>query len=86
MTAFVSLHVCHGWRSSSDANYTAIVQLPSTLSSGRAGAFAVDQQPYMQGYLAVSLMVKYLETSAIPGGGQIIRTGPRLSRATRLSG
>lgn len=38
--------------------------------------FAIDQQPYMQGYLAVTLMVKYLETGAMPGGGQVIRTGP----------
>jgi simple sugar transport system substrate-binding protein len=38
--------------------------------------FAIDQQPYMQGYLAVTLMVKYIETRAVPGGGQIIRTGP----------
>ena len=38
--------------------------------------FAIDQQPYLQGYLGVVLMAKYLETRAIPGGGQIIRTGP----------
>lgn len=38
--------------------------------------FAIDQQPYMQGYLAVTLMVKHLETGAMPGGGQVIRTGP----------
>lgn len=38
--------------------------------------FAIDQQPYLQGYLGVTVMVKYLETAAIPGGGQIIRTGP----------
>ncbi|MGH7475327.1 MAG: sugar ABC transporter substrate-binding protein [Longimicrobiales bacterium] len=38
--------------------------------------FAIDQQPYLQGYLGVTLMVKYLETGAIPGGGEIIRTGP----------
>jgi simple sugar transport system substrate-binding protein len=38
--------------------------------------FVIDQQPYLQGYLGVTLMVKYLETAGIPGGGQIIRTGP----------
>ncbi len=38
--------------------------------------FAIDQQPYLQGYLGVLLMAKYLETRAIPGGGEIIRTGP----------
>ena len=38
--------------------------------------FAIDQQPYLQGYLGVLLMAKYLDTRAIPGGGEIIRTGP----------
>jgi len=38
--------------------------------------FATDQQPYLQGYLGVTLLVKYLETGAIPGGQQVIRTGP----------
>lgn len=51
---------------------------PDVLCAVRDGEvlFAIDQQPYMQGYLAVTLMVKYLETQAIPGGGQVIRTGP----------
>lgn len=51
---------------------------PEVLRGVRDGAilFAIDQQPYMQGYLAVTLMVKYVETGAIPGGGQLIRTGP----------
>ena len=38
--------------------------------------FAIDQQQYLQGYLPVVLLVKYLETGAMPGGGDIIRTGP----------
>lgn len=38
--------------------------------------FAIDQQPYLQGYLGVTLLVKYLETGALPGGQQVIRTGP----------
>lgn len=38
--------------------------------------FAVDQQPYLQGYLGVVLLTAWLDTRAIPGGGQIIRTGP----------
>jgi simple sugar transport system substrate-binding protein len=38
--------------------------------------FAIDQQPYLQGYLGVLLMAKYLDTRAMPGGGEIIRTGP----------
>jgi simple sugar transport system substrate-binding protein len=38
--------------------------------------FAIDQQPYLQGYLGVTLLVKFLETGAIAGGQQVIRTGP----------
>lgn len=38
--------------------------------------FAIDQQPYLQGWLGVALLAKYLETGAVPGGGQVIRTGP----------
>jgi simple sugar transport system substrate-binding protein len=38
--------------------------------------FAIDQQQYLQGYLPVVLLVKYLETGTLPGGGDIIRTGP----------
>jgi simple sugar transport system substrate-binding protein len=39
-------------------------------------SFAIDQQPYLQGYLGVVMLVKYLETGAIAGGQQVIRTGP----------
>jgi simple sugar transport system substrate-binding protein len=51
---------------------------PEVLAAIRDGQllFAIDQQPYLQGYLAVVLLAKYLETGAIPGGGEIIRTGP----------
>ncbi len=51
---------------------------PGVLAAVRDGQllFAIDQQPYLQGYLAVILLTKYLETKAIPGGGRIIRTGP----------
>jgi simple sugar transport system substrate-binding protein len=38
--------------------------------------FAIDQQPYLQGYLGVVMLVKYLETGAMAGGQQVIRTGP----------
>ncbi len=38
--------------------------------------FAVDQQPYLQGYLPVVALVSYLETLTLPGGGEILKTGP----------
>jgi simple sugar transport system substrate-binding protein len=51
---------------------------PEVLTAVRQGQllFAIDQQPYLQGYLSVVFLTKYLETKAMPGGGQIIRTGP----------
>jgi simple sugar transport system substrate-binding protein len=51
---------------------------PEVLAAVRDGQllFAIDQQPYLQGYLSIVLLTKYLETRAMPGGGQIIRTGP----------
>jgi simple sugar transport system substrate-binding protein len=51
---------------------------PRVLQALEAGelSFAIDQQQYLQGYLPVVLLVKYLETGTLPGGGAIIRTGP----------
>ena len=51
---------------------------PEVLLAVRNGQvlFAIDQQPYLQGYLAVVVLTKYLETRTMPGGGEIIRTGP----------
>jgi simple sugar transport system substrate-binding protein len=51
---------------------------PEVLAAVRDGRllFAIDQQPYLQGYLSIVFLTKYLETRAMPGGGQIIRTGP----------
>jgi simple sugar transport system substrate-binding protein len=51
---------------------------PSVLDAVRDGEmlFAIDQQQYLQGYLAVVLMTKFIETQALPGGGGVIPTGP----------
>ncbi|HSH75389.1 MAG TPA: sugar ABC transporter substrate-binding protein [Longimicrobiales bacterium] len=51
---------------------------PEVLRAVRDGEmlFAIDQQQYLQGYLAVVLMTKYLEIRAMPGGGGVIATGP----------
>ena len=38
--------------------------------------FAVDQQQYLQGYLPIVFLTKYLETGTLPGGGAAIATGP----------
>ena len=39
-------------------------------------AFAVDQQPWLQGYQAVDTLANYLNNRSILGGGQPILTGP----------
>lgn len=51
---------------------------PEVLAAVRDGdvLFAIDQQPYLQGWLGVALLAKYLELGVMPGGGQVIRTGP----------
>jgi simple sugar transport system substrate-binding protein len=51
---------------------------PEVLAAVRDGdmLFAIDQQQYLQGYFAVVLLTKYLETGTLPGGGEVIRTGP----------
>jgi len=45
--------------------------------------FAIDQAQYLQGYLPVVLLTKYLETGALPLGsvGRVILTGPQLVTA-----
>jgi simple sugar transport system substrate-binding protein len=51
---------------------------PEILAAIRDGQvlFAVDQQQYLQGYLPIVLLVKYLEIGTMPGGDEVIRTGP----------
>jgi len=42
--------------------------------------FAIDQAQYLQGYLPVVFMTKYLETGALPLGSvdKILLTGPQI--------
>ncbi len=51
---------------------------PHVLESIRDGKalFAIDQQQYLQGYLPIVLLTKYIETLALPGGGRVLLTGP----------
>jgi simple sugar transport system substrate-binding protein len=61
-----------------DINVATFDLSPAVLAAVRDGAilFAIDQQQYLQGYLAIVLLTKYLETGAVPGGGQVLLTGP----------
>lgn len=57
------------------ATFDLSPQVLEAVASGRL-AFAIDQQQYLQGYLPVVLLTLYLETGTVPGGGEVIRTGP----------
>lgn len=47
-------------------------------------SFAVDQQPYLQGYLAVEAIVLYHSGGFTMGGGQAVLTGPAMVDASNI--
>ena len=51
---------------------------PSVLTAIDEGRmlFAIDQQQFLQGYLGVQVMTLYVQYGLLPGGGQVIFTGP----------
>ncbi len=51
---------------------------PQVLDAVRAGQirFAVDQQPYLQGYLPIVLLTEYHLYGVLPDRGKLISTGP----------
>jgi simple sugar transport system substrate-binding protein len=57
------------------ATFDLTPEVLAAIQDGRA-AFAIDQQQYLQGYLPIVLLDTYVETRAMPGGGEVIRTGP----------
>ncbi|MGW3274491.1 sugar ABC transporter substrate-binding protein [Streptomyces kronopolitis] len=52
-------------------------QVATGLKDGSLG-FAVDQQPYLQGYEAVDLLWLYKYNSDVLGGGKPVLTGPQV--------
>ena len=52
-------------------------QVATSLKNGTIG-FAVDQQPYLQGYEAVDLLWLYRYNKDTLGGGQAVLTGPQI--------
>ncbi|WP_043271073.1 sugar ABC transporter substrate-binding protein [Streptomyces sp. CT34] len=52
-------------------------QVAAGLKDGSLG-FAVDQQPYLQGYEAVDLLWLYKYNSDVLGGGKPVLTGPQV--------
>ncbi|OZD18200.1 sugar ABC transporter substrate-binding protein [Rhodococcus sp. 06-156-3C] len=47
-------------------------------------AWAIDQQPYLQGYLAVDSLWLYLNNKNTIGGGQAVLTGPSFVDGTNI--
>ncbi|MFD7710908.1 sugar ABC transporter substrate-binding protein [Streptomyces sp. NPDC059785] len=52
-------------------------KVAAELKDGTLG-FAVDQQPYLQGYQAVDLLWLYKYNADVLGGGQPVLTGPQI--------
>ncbi|WP_063828536.1 sugar ABC transporter substrate-binding protein [Streptomyces purpureus] len=52
-------------------------KVAAALSAGTLG-FAVDQQPYLQGYQAVDLLWLYRYNADVLGGGRPVLTGPQI--------
>jgi len=49
--------------------------LPAKIKSGEV-QWAIDQQPYLQGYLSVDSLWLYVNNGNVIGGGQTTKTGP----------
>jgi simple sugar transport system substrate-binding protein len=73
-----TLAALRGSGRSSEIVYGTFDPTPEVLRALRDGEmlFAIDQQQYLQGYLAIVLMAKFLEIRVVPGGGGVIATGP----------
>jgi simple sugar transport system substrate-binding protein len=56
----------------------------SKIKSG-AVQWAVDQQPYLQGYLSVDSLWLYLTNANVIGGGQTVLTGPSFIDASNIA-
>jgi simple sugar transport system substrate-binding protein len=59
----------------------------ASIAKIKSGAiqWAVDQQPYLQGYEAVDALWLYLTNGNALGGGQIVLTGPSFVDASNVA-
>jgi simple sugar transport system substrate-binding protein len=68
-----------------DISFATFDMSPRVLDEIEAGnmLFAIDQAQYLQGYLPIVMLTKYLETGALPLGSvdQVILTGPQIVTA-----
>lgn len=73
--ALAALDASDATSRSAFATFDLSPEVLAAIEDGRI-LFAVDQQQYLQGYLPIVLLVTYLESGTMPGGGDVIRTGP----------
>lgn len=59
------------------ATFDTDAELVKKIQSGDI-AFAIDQQPYLQGYMAIDALWLAKRNGSIPGGGQPVFTGPTI--------
>jgi simple sugar transport system substrate-binding protein len=65
------------------ATFDTNADLMNAIKSGDV-LFAVDQQPWLQGYQAVDTLANYLVNRSILGGGEPILTGPSFIDGTNI--
>ena len=73
-----TLQALQGANRLEDINFATFDLSPEVLQAIADGQmdFAIDQQQYLQGYLPVVFLTKYMETLSLPGGGGVVLTGP----------
>jgi simple sugar transport system substrate-binding protein len=59
-------------------------ELVGAIESGDV-QWAIDQQPYLQGYLSVDFMALYLRNGNVIGGGKEVATGPAFIDSTNIA-
>ena len=73
-----TLQALQGANRLEDINFATFDLSPEVLQAIADGQmdFAIDQQQYLQGYLPIVFLTKYMETLSLPGGGGVVLTGP----------
>ncbi len=65
------------------ATFDTNAALVDAIKSGDV-QWAVDQQPFLQGYLAIDSLWLYINNKNLIGGGQATLTGPVVHRETNI--
>jgi simple sugar transport system substrate-binding protein len=82
LTALQALQAAHS--SAKLYTFDTNAELIAKIKSG-AVQWAVDQQPYLQGYEAVDSLWLYLTNGNVLGGGQLVLTGPSFVDASNVA-